>query len=119
MLRRLIGVSSIAIGALLVLAIVHSGITDFTLPAVGFGCAGAYLVWSAGRRAAELRALPPRDPSSRGYSLRAANLLPGAAIFVLPVFLLARDVEGRAYPAVLLLPFAALALVTNAIDAAT
>ncbi len=111
MARRLIGLLFIAIAALLVHAIVYSGIDDFTLGAVSFGCAGAYLVWSAPRRAAELRVLPPRDPPGRGYSLRAANLLVVAAVFVLPVFLLTG--EGRAYLAALLLPFSALSLITS------
>jgi hypothetical protein len=92
---------------------VQAGITDFTIPAVGFGCAGAYLVWSASRRASEVRALPPRDRSGRGYSLRAANLLVVAAVFMLPVFLLTGDPEGQAYVGALLLPFSALSLVTS------
>lgn len=111
--RRLIGLLFISIAALLVLAMVQAGLTDFTLAAVGFGCAGAYLVWSAGRRAAELRTLPPRDPSGRGYSLRAANLLVVAAVFVLPVFLLTGNPEGQAYLGALLLPFSALSLITS------
>jgi hypothetical protein len=113
MLRRLVGVLLIAIGAVLVLSMVQAGIADFTIPAVGFGCAGAYLVWSAGRRAAELHVLPRRDPSGRGYSLRAANLLIVAAVFVLPLFLLTGNPEGQSYLGALLLPFAALALVTS------
>jgi hypothetical protein len=113
MARRLVGVLFIAIGALLVLSMVQAGITDFTIPAAGFGCAGAYLVWGAGRRAGELRALPPRDPSGRGYSLRAANLLIVAAVLVLPVFLLTGNPEGQAYVGALLLPFSALSLVTS------
>jgi hypothetical protein len=112
-MRRLVGLLFIALAALLVLSMLHAGITDYTLPAVGFGCVGAYLAWSARWRAAELRALPPRDPSARGYSLRAANLLVAAAVFMLPVFLLTGNPEGQAYLGVLLLPFSALSLVTS------
>lgn len=113
MVRRIVGGLFIAIAALLVLSMVQAGITDYTIPAVGFGCAGGYLVWGARRRAAELRALPPRDPSGRGYSLRAANLLVVAAVFALPVFLLTGNPEGQAYLGALLLPFSALCLVTS------